>query len=171
MPKTAADAIVLEDRIVDDPMMSDAELAHQRRRHPGRVVGKIGATGNAMTRIGALCHVRNRQPHHERAAEWFKAAYEALYGSGMPAVDAGRVQVDHSISAGDGGMARRIDAAFYLREVMAELGKRKADIVISVVVLGVPVRELADHWRERRVMGGDLLASLDEVARLRGWLS
>lgn len=172
--RTAADRIVIEERVVDDPMITDAELAYQRRKNPDRIVGKVSVTGNAMSRIGALCFVRSREVHHELAAERFKLLYEGLYGSGMPAIDAGRIQVDHTIVASDGGMARRIDKASDIRNVFDALGPR-VDFVVATVVLGSPIVDQVDvlpsgytNRRQARKTEAALLDALEEIARLWG---
>jgi hypothetical protein len=173
---TAAEARQLEDRIIDDPMMSDAELIHQRSKG-NRHAGKIGATGNAMTRIGALCYIKHRLRHHEMAAEWFKGAYEAIYGGGMaPAIDPGRIQVDTTITAHDGGMAARLDGARSLQEVFGLIGNAARDRIIACIVLGIPAGSDAPqlpngdvNQRRRKAAVVALLGDLDFVAELRGW--
>jgi hypothetical protein len=176
--QTAADTIVLEQRKVDDPLMTNAELIHRRARAQNRLVGKVSVTGNAMTRIGALCFVRRRLGHHDRAAERFKNLYEGLYGSGLSGVDAGRVLVDSSIVAHDTGIAARIDRGAALGELI--LGRRgqppvlsadERNRIIACVVLGARCEDAADIMpsgeRNRRQVArqvDDLLDALDHLA-------
>lgn len=169
---TAADLIVLELRSVDDPMETTAQLVAKRAKKPGDPrVGKIDVMGNAMTRIGALCFVRRRLKHHDRAAERFKSLYEGLYGSGMPAVDAGRISVDNSITAHDGGIAGRLDRGAALGFAIDMLGKPAADLVVAVVVLGVTCSSLASlpGWRAREHVVDELLAALDRLSDKWGY--
>lgn len=175
-PTTAAARIPIERRTVDDPMMTDSELIHQRAKSGNRLVGKIETTGNALTRIGALCYVRRRLRHHEQAAERFKSLYESLYGSGMPAVDAGRIQVDTSIMAHDAGVASRLDRNADLGKAMTMLGKQASDRIIACVVLCVPCEEgvplMPSGQRNQRLVGREvdaLLAALDLLAAWWGF--
>lgn len=178
---TAADHIVIERRSVDDPMMTAAELIHRRalayeRRGDARGVGQVEATGNAMSRIGALCFVRQRLAHHERAAERFKELYESLYGLGMPAVDTSRISVDNSIRAHDGGIAARLDRSAALRDAQVLLGKQGFDRVVACIVLGIPAGSDAPrmpsgkpNWRSAAKSVDRVLDALNELAGLWGY--
>src|SRR5690606_10514302 len=109
---------------VNDPLLTDAEYIHQRSKRPDDpLIGKAWVASNEITRIGALAHIRRALDHHKRAAEWFKNAYEALYGGVSPAIDLGKVRVDTSIMAHDNGAVARLDRGKALQLAMDELGK------------------------------------------------
>lgn len=167
---TAAETLTLEERVVDNPSYTDglyyadaSTVRDQRLRHT--------VTGNAMTRIGALCFIRARQPHHEQAAARFKSLYESLLGSGAPAVDPERQPVDTSPTAHDNGMAARVDGYAELRSVETSIGKVAFNRIVASIVLGVTCEEMADkvpsgqpNKRQVAVLVGKLLDALDQVA-------
>ncbi len=136
---------IIEERRVDNPSYTDglyygdSEQVRDRNMH-------VVVTENAMTRLGAFCHVkaRNRLPHHERTAERFKSEYEALFGSGVPALDNSRPVVDRSPVAHDSGMAAKVDRGRDIIAVLAYLGKSDADLMIDWLVLCTPASEYAD---------------------------
>jgi hypothetical protein len=163
--------VAVDHRMVQDPMMTDAEYFHQRALHPGKPnLGRVLVQENLTTRIGGLAYVKRRAKHQEMAAEHFKALYESMYGSGNPAIDAGRVQVDTTIIAHDGGMATRVDRGLKLHQAMEMLGKDDRDIVIAVVVLGVQCADVAkDGARGKptgRTIGAAVSQLLDALDRL-----
>lgn len=163
---------IIEERRVDNPSYvdglyyADTQQARDRNMH-------VVVTENAMTRLGAFCHVkaRNRLPHHERTAERFKSEYEALFGSGVPALDNSRPVVDRSPVAHDSGMAAKIDRGASITAAMAFLGAVDRDKLIAWLVLCMPLDELADAMpsgqrNQRQVAGlvADRLSVLDRLA-------
>lgn len=172
---TAAETLTLEERVVENPSYTDglyyadaATVRDQRLRHT--------VTGNAMTRIGALCFIRARQPHHEQAAARFKSLYESLLGSGAPAVDPERQPVDTSPTAHDNGMAARVDGYAELRSVETSIGKVAFSRIVASIVLGAKCEDLADampggkpNWRQVSALTDKLLAALDKVAAHWGY--
>lgn len=166
---------IIQNRRVPDPMMTDAEFLHRMSeeieraerssRKPDPYVGKVWVTENAMTRIGALCFIRDRQDHHERAAEVFKSTYEARYGEGNPAIDASRVRVDTSIMAHDSGMAAKLDRTWRIEQVKGKLGKEAFDRLVAVIVLGIPCGE-GLHWRSRKAAIAALLDDLGSLSTI-----
>lgn len=169
--------MIITTRLVQDPAVSDAEFWHQKKAHPTKPnIGKVLVLENASTRIGGLALIRRRLHHHERAAEWFKSAYEGLYGGGSPAVDMSRVRVDTTIMAHDNGAVARLDRGRGLRDTIADLGKARTDRIVACVVLGIPCSSSAGLGPSGRPSGraieaevGALLAALDHLAELRGW--
>lgn len=169
--------IKIENRRVPDPMLTDALYYAERAKKPGDPsIGTIWVSENAVTRIGGLAFIRRKLSHHERAAEWFKNAYEALYGGGMaPSIDLGAVRVDTSIMAHDNGMVARVDKGFALRQAMQSLGKATSDRIIASVVLCIPCAESAVPGPSGKPSGRAierevdfLLDALDQLAELRG---
>jgi hypothetical protein len=159
---------VLQNRRVQDPSLTDANYYAARAARPGDPhLGKVWVQENAMERIGALCFIRRRLAHHEQAAERFKTLYEARYGSGNPAMDPSRVQVDTSPIAHDSGMAAKIDRTKDIRDAEDALGKPMFDRIVACVVLGIPAGK-GHHWRKRAVHVGALLDALDSLSTIWG---
>ena len=158
-------------RMVPDPMMTDAEFLHQKASNPTKPnIGRVHVQENALSRMGALCYIRSRLRHHEMAAEQFKSLYEARYGSGNPAMDPARIQVDTSPIAHDSGMAGKIDRTWKLRQAETDLGKPTFDRLIALCVLCIPCGEGAptmpsgrpnDRWVRQSVE-----TALDDLDRL-----
>ena len=165
--------IITRSRLVPDPSMSDAEYIHQRRKEGDRAqatgtkpnldIGKVWASENIITRLGALAHIRRRQHHHERAAERFKSLYEARYGCGNPGIDPSRIMVDSSPIAHDSGMAAKIDRTRELDDALTALGKPAFDRLVTLLVLCIPAGEDL-HWRRRMVTIDVVLDDLDALA-------
>lgn len=153
--------LFIQTREVDNPSLTDG-LAYSEQRNAHL---KIRVEENAMTRMGALCFIRKRESHHERAAEAFKNLYEARYGSGNPAMDPSRVQVDTSPIAHDSGMAEKIDRTYKIKRIEKAMGKDAFNRVVACVVLGEPCGE-GEHWRTRTRNVDALLEALDHVAEL-----
>ncbi len=178
----------MQTREVDNPSLTNG-LAYSEQRNAHL---KVRVDENAMTRIGALCFVRKREPHHERTAELFKNLYEARYGVGTPAMDASREPVDRSIVAHDSGMAAKIDRTNKLqallygfpsrnegeRGIPPQITKEQGDRLIAALVLGISCADQADTMRSgqpnQRQVGkcvDDLLDVLDTVATIWGMQS
>lgn len=160
-----------QNRLVPDPSMTDSEFYAQRAANPTKPqLGKVWVEENAMTRIGALVFIRRRLRHHEEAAERFKNLYEARYGSGNPAMDPSRVQVDTSPIAHDSGMAGKIDRTWQIKDAEDKLGKSSFDRLVACIVLCIPAGEgLSSRPRQRNV--DQLLDDLDSLSTLWGYRS
>lgn len=173
-------------RLVPDPSMTDAEFLHQQAREmeranvattrPNLNVGKVYVDENIMARIGALCFIRRRLPHHERAAEEFKSLYEARYGGSAPALDPSRVQVDTSPIAHDSGMAAKIDRTAKLEHAMLELKKPALDRLVACVILGIKCEDQANTMpsgqaNQRHVSQcvADMLDALEDLCEMWGY--
>jgi hypothetical protein len=167
----------IQNRLIPDPSMSDAEFLFQHNREreradsigvkPNLNIGRVWASENAMSRIGALCFIRppRRQDHHERAAEQFKSLYEARYGLAGGSMDPSRVQVDRSPIAHDSGMAAKIDRTSAIKDAETYLGHDDFNELVRVIVLESPVGEgltsrPAQRAAERLLHILDLLAEL-----------
>lgn len=177
----------IQHRLIPDPSMTDAEFIHQQsvemeranatRTKPNLNLGKVLAKENAMTRMGALCFIRQRLDHHERAAERFKTGYEAMFGSGTPALDNSRPVVDTSPIAHDSGMAGKIDRGYDMRRLIyglngqpPVLSQAETDILVATLVLCIPAGQgLSSRPRQRSV--DNLLAALDSLSSFWGYKS
>jgi len=164
-------------RIVDDPYISDAELAEQRRRHPDRahMLGKVKALSNEVERIGALIYIRRRLAHHEQAAARFKADYEALFGLQPGALDMSSIRVDGGKVTADDKMVNRIHRGRRLVAVIEVLGPVNTNRVVAAIVLASPISERVDQMpsgpNRRQVVTEvhALLDALDTVAEEYGF--
>lgn len=126
-------------RTVDNPLLTDGLLySGQKNAHL-----RVSVEENAMTRIGALCFIRKREDHHERAAAEFKSLYEARYGGQGGAMDPSRVQVDTSPIAHDSGMAGKIDRTVKLEMALKAMDKLTKDRLVACLILGVSVADTA----------------------------
>jgi hypothetical protein len=164
-------------RMIDNPFETDGVFQHKRLTDP-TYAGKHEVTSNELTRIGALCFIPHRLPHHERSAERFKNEYEALYGSVSPAVDPAREPVQSSPTAHDNGMAARIDRSHSLRAAMAILDKSELDLILTAVCMGIPSRELVSKdkngrgdWRQAQQRNQRVLLALSRLSRHWGYSS
>lgn len=168
---------LIQNRLVADPMMTDAEYLHQKNaerdraetagQQPRMSIGKVWVTENAMTRIGALCFIRRREAHHEHAAETFKSLYETRYGQGNPASDLARPMVDSSPVAHDSGMAAKIDRTAAIEMAEKQLGRAAFGRVVALVVLCAPAGDgLSSRPRQRAVDA--VLADLERLASIWG---
>lgn len=164
---------IIQNRLVPDPMMTPAEFQHQWRkeqeaaeaagRAPRREIGKVWVAENAVTRIGALCFIRRREPHHEKVGAEFKSLYEHTYGSGNPAVDPGRVQVDTSIIAHDSGMAAKVDRSKALRIAEQKLGRPAFNRLVALLVLEIPAGSDVPLMPSGRPNDRHVKAAIDQV--------
>jgi hypothetical protein len=155
-------------REVENPSLTNGLLYSEQKNAHMRVT----VEENAMTRIGALCFVRppKRQPHHEKAAERFKTAYEAMFGSGTPALDNSRPVVDTSPQAHDSGMAAKIDRGYDIRRLLwglngspPILSQKDTDRLVAALVLCIPCGE-GLSWRPRQRAVDELLEALDSLS-------
>lgn len=169
----------ISNRLIPDPSMSDAEFLHQHASEreradragvkPNLNIGKVWASENTVSRIGALAFIRppKRQDHHERAAERFKSLYEARYGATGGAMDPSRIQVDTSAMAHDSGMASKIDRTAAIKDAEDHLGKPMFNELVRVIVLESPVGEGLTSRPAQRA-ADNLLDILDILAEFWG---
>lgn len=179
---------LIRNRLVPDPSITDAEYLYQKNRERERAesegreprlsIGRVWVEENAVSRIGALCFIRRREPHHEAAAEKFKGLYEARYGAGNPAIDPSRVIVDNSPIAHDSGMAAKIDRTVAIESAEKLLGKEAFNRLVALLVLEEPVQEGATilpsgepNRRHVRKAVDVVLGDLDALSVIWGYRS
>lgn len=153
--------------------MTDAEYLYQKNRERDRAesmgteprlsLGKVWVQENAITRMGALCFIRKREPHHEQVAERFKNHYERAFGAGNPGSDPSRVQVDTSKVAHDSGIVSKIEHASKIHQAEKALGKEAFDRLVAVIILEIPAGD-GLHWRSRSGMVDLVLSDLDALS-------
>jgi hypothetical protein len=159
-------------REVDNPSLTNGLLYSEQKNAHLRVT----VEENAMTRIGALCFIRRRTKDQEQAAERFKSAYEAMFGSGVPALDNSRPVVDRSPIAHDSGMAAKIDRGYDIRRLLwgmpatehreglqPYLTQQETDRLVAALVLCIPAGE-GLSWRPRQRAVDELLSALDSLS-------
>jgi hypothetical protein len=170
---------ITQSRLVPDPMMTDSEYYAQKANNPTKPnIGKVWVEERPVTRIGALAFIRKRLHHHEIAAERFKTDYEALFGSGVPALDNARPVVDRSPIAHDSGMAAKIDRGASLLAAMDFVGPIARDRIIAAVVLAIPCEDAAStlpsglpNRRHVKREVDALLDALDSLSTFWGYRS
>ena len=166
-------------RMVDNPLLTPAEKIEQVRRRPGDPkVGKVEASTNELTRIGALVYIRRRLWRHELAAARFKSEYEALFGLQPGALDMSAIRVDGGRTTTDAKMAHRIDSGARLTGIIQTLGPTDTDRLVAAIVFASPVSERVDKMpgglpNGRHVVAevSALLSALDIVAEEYGYMT
>lgn len=128
-------AAIIEQRLVRDPLMTDAEYWHKKNRHPNKPnIGLILVDVNLKSYIGGFWRYGKRTEAQTHAAARFKAIYEACQIGGARCVnyEDPRVDVSHVFKAMalERGERARAD---YMAAVQA-LGMRWSALVESVVV-------------------------------------
>lgn len=103
----------------------------------------------------------------KRAADRFRAAWEACGGAGTGAMDYTRTHVDGG-GARDPISERQVDAGKALRECRMLLGARNYDLVRQVAGQGLSFQDIERDQRARLTMADNLRASLDDLARMWG---
>lgn len=171
-------------RMIDNPFEADGEFYHQRLSDP-TYNGRITVTSNELTRIGALCFIPHRLPHHEMSAQRFKNEYEALYGNVTPAVDPSVVPVDTSTrhDSATNNMVSRIDRADSIRLIVhgskdrpPVLDAADLHLLISAICMEVPSSQMVSimpsgkpNWRHVQARDRRLLYVLTLVSKFYGY--
>lgn len=130
---------------------------------PKQEMARVKVEENIIARIGALCFIRKREPHHEHVAECFKNHYELAFGAGNPVGDPGRVQVDTSKVAHDSGIVAKIEHASKIKQAETRLGREAFDRLVACIILEIPAGGDL-HWRTRTAMVDLVLSDLDCLA-------
>lgn len=166
---------IITKRTVDNPSYTDglkyAEKEQTKPRRgtlvftteaPKQEMARVKVEENIIARIGALCFIRKREPHHEHVAERFKNHYELAFGAGNPVGDPGRVQVDTSKVAHDSGIVAKIEHASKIKQAEVRLGKEAFDRLVACIILEIPAGGDL-HWRTRTAMVDLVLSDLDHL--------
>ena len=103
----------------------------------------------------------------KKAADRFRATWEACGGAGSGAMDYSRTQVDGG-GARDPISERQVDAGRTLRDCRLLLGQRNYDLVSKVCGQGLALQDIERDQRARLTMADNLRASLDDIARMWG---
>ena len=125
---------------------------------------------NLVERLGGFAYSRNRKPHQELAAAWFKAHYEAKYGSGMSAIDLTQtpVQSGHRFDKAFAEL-KRLAKQQDIADAIEFLGKEAADLLIQHLIFCMSVRQIAEGARARSKAGGQIFKALDRLAHKLGY--
>jgi hypothetical protein len=155
----------IEQRLVPDPMMTDAEYFERRRVRPGPNVGKVSADINMVELIGGLARVKNRTPLQEVAAARFRLLHERAHLSSARTMDYTAVRVDVSARSGGGAAEHGEQARRDYRAAVRHLGMLASSIVERVVIYDMSLREVAGGGGRASVLAGEALRqALDDLA-------
>ena len=105
----------------------------------------------------------------KKAADRFRATWEACGGAGAGAMDYAQLRVDGG-GAKDPISDRQIDASKALRACRDILGQRNYDLVCKVAGQGLSLSDITSEARLRLTLADNLRASLDDLARMWGLL-
>lgn len=173
-------AAIVQQRLVPDPMVTDAEFQFRKRqeaeraektgRAPNLDIGKIMANVNMLEMIGGLARITDgRLEHHIMAAARFRTVHSLAQIGNARSIDYEAIRVDGEparltpLEIGDN--ARR-----EYRSIIQALGMRLGALVENVVIHDKPVRAIAigygygESGTARRKIRQDLLFGLDLVA-------
>lgn len=103
----------------------------------------------------------------KKAADRFRAIWEACGGAGAGAMDYSRTHVDGG-GARDPISERQVDAGKELASIRILLGKRNYDLVCSVCGQGYSFSDITRDPRARLTMADNLRDSLNDLAQLFG---
>jgi len=102
----------------------------------------------------------------KKAADRFRATWEACGGAGTGAMDYTRTHVDGG-GTRDPISERQVDAGKELASCRVMLGKRNYDLVCKVAGQGLSFSDITTDQRAKLTMADNLRDSLDDLAR--GW--
>lgn len=171
---------IIENRLVRDPMITDAEYLYQKRQEAERSektgrpqnldIGKIAATVNMLEMLGGLARItEGRKEHHMMAAARFRTIHSLAQIGNARSIDYEAIRVD-------GEPARRTpleigdSARREYREVIQVLGMRLGALIENVIIYDRPVRAIAigygygESGTARRKIREELLYGLDIMA-------
>jgi len=154
----------IEDKMVPDPSMSDAEYFHQRQKKSGPNIGKVSAKVNMSELIGGFARFDRRTEAQEAAAARYRGLHERAQIGRARAVDYAAVKVDTSgpteNRAGEIGQ----DARRRYADAVQFLGIVRSSLIERIVVYDVPVSKIAKGSRERERLTREVFAALDDLA-------
>lgn len=103
----------------------------------------------------------------KKAADRFRATWEACGGAGAPAMDYSQIRVDGG-GARDPISDRMVDASKALKDCRMLLGKRNFELVARVCGQGLSLQDIDRGQRARSTLADNLKASLEDLARMWG---
>jgi hypothetical protein len=106
----------------------------------------------------------------KKAADRFRAVWEACGGAGTGAMDYSRTHVDGG-GARDPISERQVDAGKELASIRVMLGRRNYDLVCKVCGQGLSFSDISQDSRTRLTMADNLRDSLDDLAASWGIVS
>jgi len=154
-------------REVDDPLISTAELAHQRQKRPSSLhSGKISAVVSLRTLIGGLAGYKLSEPQI-RAASRFKSVYEGRDTGGVRASDFSRPYVDSSFKSANVEIERGERARRKYREIIDALGRKHVNLLESVIIKEYSLSKLAGKKRrsgyKEAIIKNNIINALNEL--------
>lgn len=150
---------------VDNPYFAPEHAAG--RTNPKKVTAAINVRESAIETLYARGQVDQAQ---KRAADRFRAIWEAMGGAGARALDYSREVVD-----GGGAVEpikdHQLNAGQELNRCRKLLGARGYDLVCKVCGEGYALGELCDTKRDRLTAADNLRAHLDDLCEIWGLAS
>lgn len=128
--------------------------------NPKTVTAAYNLRESPIAMMAAKGHITT---HQLQAANEFRRLWEALGGSGAPALDYSLEKVDGGESK-DPISLRQMHAGKMLKECRLVLGRRHFDIVEKVAGEGRTISELGSSKRERFTLADYLRDALDDLA-------
>lgn len=152
----------LIDADVDNPYFSRAHGVSSTNPR------KVRVSKNLLESAVETLYARGRLDEaQKRAADRFRATWEACGGAGSGAMDYSRTVVDGG-GARDPLNERQVDAGRTLRDCRVLLGARNYELVSKVCGQGLSLQDIERDQRARLTMADNLRASLDDLARQWG---
>lgn len=135
-----------EFKVVDAPLMTDAEFLHQKEANPDfENVGKSTARFSMDEFIGGFSRYPNREDHHEQAAARYLSLYERAQIGGAKATDYSMPIVDRSGPTEDIAMINGEDARREFKGVKTALGADRTRLIERVIVGRISARRIASE--------------------------
>jgi hypothetical protein len=155
---------VLVEAEVDNPMFT---RDHRESRSNPR---KVRVAKNLLESAVETLYARGRLDEaQKKAADRFRATWEACGGAGSGAMDYSRTHVDGG-GARDPISERQVDAGRSLRDCRVLLGQRNYDLVSKVCGQGLSLQDIERDQRARLTMADNLRSSLDDLGKMWGLL-
>lgn len=150
-----------ENKVVDAPLMTDAEFLHQKEINPDiENVGKSVARFSMDEFIGGFSRYPNREDHHEQAAARYLSLYERAQIGGAKATDYSMPMVDRSGPSEDIAMIVGEDARREFKGVRTALGEERARLLERVIVGRTSARHIAAERAGRAEVSGRAVAEV-----------
>lgn len=155
-----------EEKIVDAPLMTDAEFLHQKEKNPDfENVGKSKARFSMDEYIGGFSRYPNREAHHEMAAARFLSLYERGQIGGARATDYSAPYVDTSGPSQDGSLVAGDEARRAYRAMKLAIGDAAEKLLERVIVGRVSARTIAAQRAGGESVTGRLVSMIAQEVK------
>lgn len=155
-----------ESKIVDAPLMTDAEYLHQKETNPDlENVGKSKALFSMDEFIGGFSRYPNREDHHEQAAARYLSLYERAQIGGARATDYSMPMVDQSGPGEDIAMIVGEDARREFRALKEALTTDQCKMLEAVIIGRTPARQIAARRAGKSEVTGRAVAQVAQEVK------